>query len=924
MESSKRSLAALLAALFLTPFLPASGAAQGNPELVPCGAPVMRTLDSGDVHEYVVSIPAGETAIIDSYTVSGALGLLKVGYENDTGSDESCSDNIAVPGSAGVTTLRISDCIPKNGESGQYTISASIVSESPSQCSRRLSCGIVPGGIDTPGGVLPYSFTGTAGENLNLLVTKFGSSERAARLRLFGPSGELLPGANSCNGSVRATLPATGVYTVLVGSCAAAVAGRFTMLREGDSCPQGPVITYFGVSRSDDIALQPDTFDELGRPVYIRPLGSGFSLVIEARPGVTGRQPGSFAFDYDANDPSRLPDLQLLLKRPLGFGTPAVCDIVSPQQAGIPSVSDLTFDGSQEVSRAINDLGCRFNNGQGEPRGRTETTDACTRAPVTLDFSFVDPSTTVQFCGPIARAWAFAPGDTVVKARVRDNQDQYSGEREIVLRAEGESPFWLSDVNASDLIGAPDFVYFSAQDAAHGIELWRTDGTRARTELARDIIPGPASSSPRNLVTLEEKTFFLANAPSDTLVWPAQGLPINSGPVSDEPPRGALTAVGNRLFFFVQNGSGLNLWTSTGEGQDGDLVTELSAQPIQVDSTVGSNGTFFFSVRSNANNMAILDLWRSDGTTTGTRRVHRFSYATNTDARLDSLTDVSGELFFVAGDRRFGYGLWTSDGTDDGTQPLRNFSTPPVHLTALDTLLFFAAADSAHGTELWRSDGTEAGTEMVADINPGPASANVHGLAAVSSRLFFAATDGTRGNELWSCGGTAKRAALVRDINPGPASSNPSAITGIAGALYLSADDGVHGSELWISDGTEAGTVLALDIDPGSGSGSPDAFTLRDATETTHGAIVFRGQYGPAGPKLWAVPALDSIISPFVCPGDCNADDFVTVDELVTGVNNSLSESVECLAMDRNNDGRITVNELVAAVNAALRGCVGV
>lgn len=34
-------------------------------------------------------------------------------------------------------------------------------------------------------------------------------------------------------------------------------------------------------------------------------------------------------------------------------------------------------------------------------------------------------------------------------------------------------------------------VYFAANDGVSGLELWRTDGTEAGTELAVDLIPGP-------------------------------------------------------------------------------------------------------------------------------------------------------------------------------------------------------------------------------------------------------------------------------------------------------------------------------------------------------------------------------------------------------------------------------------------------
>jgi hypothetical protein len=60
-----------------------------------------------------------------------------------------------------------------------------------------------------------------------------------------------------------------------------------------------------------------------------------------------------------------------------------------------------------------------------------------------------------------------------------------------------------------------------------------------------------------------------------------------------------------------------------------------------------------------------------------------------------------------------------------------------------------------------------------------------------------------------------------------------------------------------------------------------------------------------------------------VCPGDCNNDGVVTVDELITSVNIALggADITACRAGDLNGDGTITVDELLAAVNSALNGC---
>ncbi len=58
------------------------------------------------------------------------------------------------------------------------------------------------------------------------------------------------------------------------------------------------------------------------------------------------------------------------------------------------------------------------------------------------------------------------------------------------------------------------------------------------------------------------------------------------------------------------------------------------------------------------------------------------------------------------------------------------------------------------------------------------------------------------------------------------------------------------------------------------------------------------------------------------CPGDCDGNRRVTIEELIAGVNVALGRtSPECAAMDRNDNGQVTIDELVRAVDAALGGC---
>jgi hypothetical protein len=64
-------------------------------------------------------------------------------------------------------------------------------------------------------------------------------------------------------------------------------------------------------------------------------------------------------------------------------------------------------------------------------------------------------------------------------------------------------------------------------------------------------------------------------------------------------------------------------------------------------------------------------------------------------------------------------------------------------------------------------------------------------------------------------------------------------------------------------------------------------------------------------------------ISGPLCPGDCNINNEVSIDEILRGVNILLGEidPRDCLALERNGHDGVSVDELVAAVGSALNGC---
>ncbi|MCX8070917.1 MAG: hypothetical protein N3C12_00500 [Candidatus Binatia bacterium] len=182
------------------------------------------------------------------------------------------------------------------------------------------------------------------------------------------------------------------------------------------TAPPGPVIRYFGLTRSDDTLLDPVGTTPQGVPIFVRPQGFGFNIVVEAARGPSGNEVGSDTFV-----PSlvAMPDLQIVASRPLGDGSDAACDNSGPSAGGVPALDPPSYLPTETNIRIMNDFGCRFVDGAGTPRGRGSQ-EACTRVPPELDFRFVGVDTSVQFCAPVTRILEFPPGDTVLTVRVLD------------------------------------------------------------------------------------------------------------------------------------------------------------------------------------------------------------------------------------------------------------------------------------------------------------------------------------------------------------------------------------------------------------------------------------------------------------------------------------------------------------------------
>jgi ELWxxDGT repeat protein len=371
-------------------------------------------------------------------------------------------------------------------------------------------------------------------------------------------------------------------------------------------------------------------------------------------------------------------------------------------------------------------------------------------------------------------------------------------------------------------------VFFYANTANQGQELFVSDGTSAGTGQVADINAGGGSSLP---TAIAGRPNITANV-NGVFYWPA-----NNGTVGEELWRSDGTLGGTRLVRDINPGTGTSSSSSI------EWLTNV-------------NGRLFFRAFE-PNTWE--ELWVSDGTAGGTR-VLDIDPGPTFLSEPDQLTNFNGVLYFGANQTAFDDGQepWRSDGgpVGAGTRRLADLDASffgggtPQSYTPVGNQLFFTADDGSNGRELWVTDGTTANTRLVLDIRPGTAdgiSFNFSGrspMVNVNGILYFAANDGVNGTELWRSDGTAVGTFMVSNIYTGATSSLPTELVNVNGTLFFSAIDQANFFTLYKSDGTAAGTTVV--------PGAVDAFGLTPRQLVNYnGFLAFAPTGGPRPNELW-------------------------------------------------------------------------
>ncbi len=420
------------------------------------------------------------------------------------------------------------------------------------------------------------------------------------------------------------------------------------------------------------------------------------------------------------------------------------------------------------------------------------------------------------------------------------------------------------DSKISGLTVSGGWLYFVADDGTHGRELWRTDGTAEGTELFHEFSPGGNGLGTDPDMADVAGTLFLETSNPANL-WKSDGTEAGTvllKSISNSAEN--FTAVGDLLFF---TGARDELWKSDGTPEGTTLVKDFNTgigHGGWVEELTAFDGNLFFVVDG--------FVWKSNGTAAGTVKVasagaYQLSYA-------ESL-EVAGDKLFFAARRDNQDDIWVINGESSPAVPVQIPTNLSIYerdqLTAVGNSVYYRdGLGGSHG--LWRTDGTTEGTNFVVALEEDGQPLYIDQMTAFGDELFFATSmnNSIDGPDLWRANGTPEGTSRWRTFIVAPmfyfSIRGLGIELGVAGGnLYFTANGGGTGLELWRTDGTDEGTLQLHDLP----NVATDSSTPRDfVSTTTHvyftadngfGRQLFSAA-GPNGPVTQLTPSMSGLV----------------------------------------------------------------
>lgn len=428
----------------------------------------------------------------------------------------------------------------------------------------------------------------------------------------------------------------------------------------------------------------------------------------------------------------------------------------------------------------------------------------------------------------------------------------------------------------SSLVDFRGQLYFAVNFEDGRTSLWKSAGTEASTTEVKAFAALPAWSFPRvsDLTPAGETLFFLATeSATGTELWATDGSTGGTRLVRDITPgtQGSslthLAAVGRTLVFsrWVPGTSTqaerTELWRSDGTATGTQRLADLGAGSNMSWQTLRVDTAALFLVTHPARGT---ELWKTDGTAAGTGLVQHI------DSEQVGVQDVRNEgrrAFFTILDGN-NTEIWQTDGTPTGTLRLYTFGPNPVArlLGSLGEYVYLTLSDTnAQWMRVYRlRTGVTSSREYIATV-PNPYAGQPEALpfldtvSRTEGKIFFSigiASQGPvpRDTQLWVTDGTQAGTKLLRrPLSLSDEYSSPiSALS--SGLVFFASYDPVVGIEPWVSDGTPAGTRRLKDIFSG-GSSYPSAF------QRSADRVYFSAYDDTRAGQLWSVPLGSTCVS---------------------------------------------------------------
>lgn len=375
-----------------------------------------------------------------------------------------------------------------------------------------------------------------------------------------------------------------------------------------------------------------------------------------------------------------------------------------------------------------------------------------------------------------------------------------------------------------------DSVFFAYQSTNYGEELWKADAA-GNVSLVKDIHPGLGSSEIEKTTPVNDRLLFVARNDStlphdvSTTVWVSDGTESGTMPLHED--LSAEVNFASEMFqglryFMHFRGVGAELWKTDGTKSGTERIATIQNAYSGTATTWATlDGALYFSYGT--------ELWKTDGTTVGTQRV----FSGVEGEYLRDLTAASFGLFYRTSQSK----IWFSDGQADAPTKLPTtglFRSYTVNWEGLeyffevDGSVYFGLGPSTLTNKLWRSDGTAAGTTLAIDLASLPAK-QMQFPVQLGDRLVFSGNQKT-----WSFDGQT-----ITQI--GDPSRDWTYYRSDGSLAYMA----IGGSALWRTDGTTAGTWQVGDIPVSVPSSS-----IRTDWSLVDGELFFLGFVSGAGYEL--------------------------------------------------------------------------